>query len=178
MPLEYHQAGDCSMLTSGLRDFESVLNISLSIESGSDDYINKNAASILQKLHDRSRVQIWCLPPGRILFQFLKFIDTVEPRNSHTRIVTLFGLTKMWLFWYVNSQAGVQKSNPQAGGSPLLATSGKRPSRFSKFTSPFLQVKTISLFSNRKKFREIPINHHKCSDKVPTKITALLPILK
>ena len=79
MPLEYHQAGDCSMLTSGLRDFESVLNISLSIESGSDDYINKNAASILQKLHDRSRVQIWCLPPGRILFQFLQFKDTLFP---------------------------------------------------------------------------------------------------
>ena len=31
-----------------------------------------------------------------------------------------------------NSQAGVQKSNPQAGGSTFLATSGKRPQRFSK----------------------------------------------
>ena len=53
----------------------------------------------------------------------------------------------------LNSQAGVQKSNPQAGGSPFLATSGKRPPRFPKLTPPFWQVlKTIILFLNRKKF--------------------------
>ena len=52
-----------------------------------------------------------------------------------------------------NSQTGVQKSNPQAGGSPFLATSGKRPPRFPKLTPPIRQVlKTIILFLNRKKF--------------------------
>ena len=69
--------------------------------------------------------------------------DLLWPRKSFKK------LTSTALFWRIifilliknlNSQAGVQKSNPQAGRSPSLATSGKRPPRFSKLTPPFWQV--------------------------------------
>ena len=51
--------------------------------------------------------------------------------------------------YHVNSQAGVQKSNPQAGGSPYWAN-------VSNLTTPFLSdAGNHNLVLNQKKFRKI-----------------------